>query len=380
MPKEPPTNLIFVVALLLILGVLSFLLFLPFLTYILLGLLIVYLTFPLFTRLAKWTKRPRLAAMIVLLTVVLAVVVPTGFLGWRLLKEAQGFAAGFTPEAAEAQIDSMAAGILRLVGQEPTNVTYGKAVVEAVVPAAQGYVRAHVADLLGIVTAFFVGMFILAFVIYYGLIDGPRLVGYLTEVLPLSGQQSTQLLGDVRRTLDAVFLGQIVGAVFQGVLGAIGLLLFGVPGVLVWGLVMMILSVIPFLGAFLVWAPAGVWLLATGHTWQGIGLLAWGAILVSNVDNFVKPLLVSAKAQIHPVVVLVGVLGGLLVFGVMGFVLGPLVLSLFVAVLDFWREDYLPAYREAHWQEELQEAMAHGGGLGGAFGAQPLGPSDERER
>ena len=104
---------------------------------------------------------------------------------------------------------------------------------------------------------------------------------------------------------------------------------------------MAILSLLPVIGAFLVWVPGAIFLLATGDIWQGIFLIIWGVVVVSQIDNFIKPKLIGDRADIHPIFVLIGVLGGVAAFGFIGLFLGPLVVGVTISILKVWEQDYL---------------------------------------
>ncbi len=148
-------------------------------------------------------------------------------------------------------------------------------------------------------------------------------------------------MGEAHRGLRAVFVGQMLTSIIQAVVGGIGFLIAGVPGAILWTAVMAILALLPVVGAFLVWIPAGIYLLVSGEIGWGIFLLLWGALVVSNVDNFVRPKLIGDRSGIHPLFVLVGVLGGVAAFGFIGLFLGPVLVGVTVSVLKVWEEEYL---------------------------------------
>lgn len=341
--RAPPANVLFVVALLLLLGVLSFRVFLPLLTPILLGLLLAYLVHPLHRRLARGLRdRPRIAAALLLLLIVAVVVVPASFGIVRVARELSGV----SPESAAAQVDAALAPVARALGY-PENGTYGRDAVAAAGPIVRDWLATHAGDIVSLAASIFIGVFMLVFVFYFALVDGGRFVDWLGGTMPMPRAQFEALVANVRSTLDAVFLGQLVSALSQGVLATIGFAIFGVPLFFVWGALTVVVAVLPFVGAFAVWIPVVLWMLAVGKTMPALGLAVYCLVLVANVDNVVQPVLVGRRARVHPVLVLVGVLGGVSAFGLVGFIVGPLVLSLLVAVLNFWREDYLPAFRDA---------------------------------
>ncbi|MCA1820154.1 MAG: AI-2E family transporter, partial [Halobacteriales archaeon] len=150
----------------------------------------------------------------------------------------------------------------------------------------------------------------------------------------------------------------------QGVLGGIGFLVLGVPNAVLWGAVMAILALLPVLGTFMVWVPAAIYLFIQGHVWQGIAMLIWGTFVVMIfMDNVVRPRLIGNRADIHPMFVLVGVLGGAAVFGFVGLFLGPLLVGVTIAVLKVYEADYLDPnvnlldeYESHHTAEEIVAA------------------------
>jgi len=122
-------------------------------------------------------------------------------------------------------------------------------------------------------------------------------------------------------------------------MGGIGFWLFGIPAPVFWGFIMAVLSFLPVVGAPLIWGPAVLFLFITGHTTAGFLLLAWSFAFIWTIDHIVKPKVMSARSGMHPTLALLGVLGGLVAFGFMGFILGPLFLSLFVLLLNVHIED-----------------------------------------
>ena len=141
-----------------------------------------------------------------------------------------------------------------------------------------------------------------------------------------------------RDVISASVNGVLVIPAIQGALGALAFFALGVPSALVWGVVMTFLSLIPMAGAFIVWVPAALFLVATGHLTKAIILAAWGALVIGTVDNFLRPKLVGEKTKLHELFIFFSVIGGLKVFGVLGIVLGPVVLAVTLALLDVFRQ------------------------------------------
>jgi predicted PurR-regulated permease PerM len=143
-----------------------------------------------------------------------------------------------------------------------------------------------------------------------------------------------------------MFYGNITIAIMQGILGAIGFMIFGVPSPILWGFVMVLFALIPYFGTAVVWLPAALNLIFSGYlqnnsslTTRGIFLIVYGVLVISSIDNILKPKLIGAKANVHPILVLIGVLGGLSLFGFVGLFLGPMMLALLMTFIDIYEEE-----------------------------------------
>jgi predicted PurR-regulated permease PerM len=179
-----------------------------------------------------------------------------------------------------------------------------------------------------------IGVFV--FLLYFLLVEGRTLAQYVGRAMPLPAERRKHLMAQVSGRVRALFLGTFLVALVQGTIATIGWWALGFPTPIFWGFVMTILAVIPAIGPVIVMIPAGIIAIAQGDLWQGIGLIAYGVIVVSMSDNLVRPFIVGRTSGVHPALVLLGTLGGLLVFGTTGFVLGPLVLSMIEPVLTEW--------------------------------------------
>jgi predicted PurR-regulated permease PerM len=173
------------------------------------------------------------------------------------------------------------------------------------------------------------------FLLFFLLRDGRVIVRAALGLVPLSEHRKMRLahhLGDVTR---AVVFGTLATSVLQGISVAVGFMLVDLPSPVVFGVAAAVLSVLPVGGTAFVWGPAAVWLLVAGRTGAGVFLLVWGTLIVGLADNLLRPLLISGRSEVPTLAVFVGVLGGLAAFGMVGMFLGPLVISLVVAMVRF---------------------------------------------
>lgn len=181
-----------------------------------------------------------------------------------------------------------------------------------------------------------INAFIIVFLMFYLFLDGKKLVELLKKELPLKDMYKKEIFEKFDDTIYAVIYGVVVTALVQGTIGAIGLWIFDIPSPLVWGLVMTILAMLPFVGAFLIWLPAAIIKISVGDTFNGVGLLLYGLFIVSTIDNIIKPKIIGHRSRIHPTLVLLGVVGGIKVFGLFGIVVGPLLLAILTVFLDIY--------------------------------------------
>lgn len=179
---------------------------------------------------------------------------------------------------------------------------------------------------------FFVSFFVMLYLLFFLLRDGASLSRNVREAVPLAPPQTQFLLNKFTTVIRATVKGNVVVAATQGALGGIALALLGVQGALLWGVVMAFLSLLPAVGAALVWGPVAAYFLATGAIAKGVILIVVGVFVIGLVDNILRPILVGKDTQIPDYVVLITTIGGMALFGINGFVIGPVVAALFIAV------------------------------------------------
>lgn len=190
------------------------------------------------------------------------------------------------------------------------------------------------------IATFDLGLFLL--LLFFLLRDGARLRAALRPISPFNDAQETLIFDHLGKTVKGALQSVIVVPLAQGVMAVPGFLIFGVPQPVTWGVAVSLAAIVPLLGAPLGWVPAVVWLFYTGApTWQWVGMLVYGVVVISGIDNVVKPLLLRGTAQIHPLLGFLSILGGVLAFGAFGFLVGPVILSLVLSAMRIYRLDLL---------------------------------------
>lgn len=192
---------------------------------------------------------------------------------------------------------------------------------------------------LGTLSALVSGLIVL-YTMFFFLMDGDRLLYYMLYYLPLDDEDETKLLARFMSVTRATLKGTAVIGLLQGGLAGSALYFAGVPSALFWAVVMMFLSVVPGIGTALIWVPATIWLFVQGDTTTAVVVLVFNSIVVGTVDNLVRPRLVGNDTQLHDLMIFFSTLGGLLVFGFMGFVIGPIIAALFVTVWELYGEEF----------------------------------------
>lgn len=179
---------------------------------------------------------------------------------------------------------------------------------------------------------FVVGLVITLYLAFYLIRDGTAVVNAVRSAIPLSATHKQELLGKFTTVIRATVRGNLLVAAIQGALGGLAFWFLGVSGALLWAVLMAFLSLLPAVGAGLVWLPVAVYLLMTGALWQSVALTAYGVLVIGLVDNLLRPLLVGKDTRMPDYVVMISTLGGMAVLGINGFVLGPTIAAMFIAV------------------------------------------------
>jgi len=199
-------------------------------------------------------------------------------------------------------------------------------------------------SLAGVTTALF-ELLIFLMMLFFLLRDGEKLQHELQAISPLSSEQETLIFENLGRTVRAVLQALVLVPIIQGVVAGVGFFVFGVPSPVVWSVAVVLAAFVPILGSPLGWVPAVAWLFWNGQTWQWLGLLVYGLVLISGIDNVVKPLVLQGVARIHPLLAFLSMLGGLFAFGPLGFLIGPVVLSLALSAIPIYRDVVRPRMR-----------------------------------
>ncbi|MES3023662.1 MAG: AI-2E family transporter [Pseudomonadota bacterium] len=204
--------------------------------------------------------------------------------------------------------------------------------------AVQGskFIATHVLNIGRNAFDFVVSFFVMLYLLFFLLKDGSALAHRIQRAIPLSAEHKQNLFDKFTTVTRATVKGNFLVAAAQGAMGGLAFWVLGVQGALLWAVVMAFLSLLPAVGAALVWAPVALYLLATGAIWQGVALIAFGVLVIGMIDNVLRPILVGKDIKMPDYLVLISTLGGMAIFGLNGFVIGPMVAAMFIALWDIF--------------------------------------------
>ena len=185
---------------------------------------------------------------------------------------------------------------------------------------------------------FIFSFFLMVFTLYIFFRDGRRITDWLTGLLPLPAAQRQRIVEEFSEVVTATIVGDLVVALLQGFMGGLAFWVLGLPASAFWGGVMAFLSILPVVGSPLIYVPAAALVILQGEFVTGALLLAWGGLVVSQIDNILRPVLISGRTKLHTLTLFFSILGGIYLFGLFGIIAGPLVAALFLTMLNLYRE------------------------------------------
>jgi predicted PurR-regulated permease PerM len=322
----------------------------PFFMAVLLAGIFSGMAYPLYRRLARWSKgRKAPASAATILIVLLLIVGPLSGLLGIVASQAINVTQSVTPwvEQQMSQTDRQDELLSKLplyekwepyknqvaakIGQVAGNV--GSFLVNSVASATKG------------TASFMLSLFIMLYAMFFFLMGGREILEKILYYMPLGPKEENRMVEKFVSVTRATIKGTLVIGLIQGTLAGLGLFVAGIGGAAFWGTVMAVLSIIPGVGTALVWIPAVIYLIAVGNIVTGILLALWCILIVGMVDNVLRPYLVGRDTKMSDLMILLGTLGGIIVFGAVGFIIGPIVAALFVTIWEMYGEafkEYLP--------------------------------------
>lgn len=302
------------------------------------GTLLIAATFavvfrPVFRLIGKWTGGRRgVAAILTIIIILTMVFCPLYIFASQILDQAIGLYDSLNSNG-QQQIQTVTSTLESQLKRIAPNTTIN---LNDLTRKGLDFVVKHLGGFFSSFVKFIFNFFLFLISLYYFLKDGPKLAETLKSISPLPDSYDQEIISKLESAVNSVIRGSVLIAIIQGLLTIIGFTIFGVPNALLWGSLAIITALIPSIGTALISLPAILFLYFTGPILPAIGLAIWAIVGVGLIDNFLSPFLINKGIKVHPFLVLLSVLGGLSIFGAIGFLLGPLILSLLFALLHIY--------------------------------------------
>jgi predicted PurR-regulated permease PerM len=319
--------------LLAIVGLTVVFMFLPFFKLIALGGILAVLFHPLKLRISKHVKSETLSSLMTLVLALLIIIVPIYAVGQLAFNEIfsvynQARTGGFV--FSQAEFLNHLSGTSRTVVEGFLN-TAGQKISDFA-----GNAFYSITGLLSNIAGFVVSLILVIFTLYYFLRDGDKFKSFVESIFPLSHTHEALLVDKLELAIKGVVQGSFTVALLQGTVSTVGFYIFGVPQPLLWGVFTVLAALVPTVGTLLSLVPAILYLFITGNTGAGIGMAIWAFLSIQSIDNFISPKLIGYKTNLHPLLTLLSILGGIAMFGYLGFLIGPILMSMFIALLELY--------------------------------------------
>ena len=315
--------------------ILAFLIIKSIISSIIFGVLLAYIFYPIYQWIYKKIKNKNISALIVCIGLLMLIIIATGIILGSLLKQIIEFSVYLK---GVNWVNVIKTTLPEFIATSETSATIVKSLKSSLSMILEDFIT-QLGNLVLNIPAILLQLLIVFLIFFFSLKDGEEAFEYLKSLLPFKKEIQEKFFKQFKDITQSVLVGQIVVGVIQGIVAGIGYFIFGVPNALLLTLLTIIVGVIPIIGPWLVWVPVDVYLFATGMSGAGIGLLIYGLFLINWIDIVIRPMIVSRKTQINSAIVLVGMIGGLFVFGILGLIIGPLILGYILLVIEMYRKD-----------------------------------------
>ncbi len=317
----------------------AFMVYRPFTNVIILALVLAILLSPIYECLLKLFRgRSKTAAAVVIVLTILFILLPLLLLSIQIFNQSQDVYVQLQSNSFDYV--QQALGTI----EKPIQTHFPEFTINlnGFLQQTVAWIGDNAANIISNTSQALLGLMLVFITLFFFLKDGKKFLSYIIKLSPLEDSYDVKIFHRIATMISSVVRGVLLIAVVQAILVGIGFYFFGVPNATLWGTVTLVASLLPFIGVSLVVFPGVVYLLLTGHLLAAIGLAVWGTLLVGLIDNLLMPFMYGKGAKVHPLVILFAVLGGIYAFGPLGFLIGPMMVSLFIAILDIYREYLIP--------------------------------------
>ncbi|MBT4166367.1 AI-2E family transporter [archaeon] len=309
----------------------------PIIGAIIYGILLAYIFHPIYKIILSKLKSKNLSASIVCLGVLAIVIGLIIIIISSLFKEIISLYLMFQQTDL---INIIKEALPPFIASSEISSTFVSAINNSLLNLLSLYLS-KISKLLLNIPAIILQLFVVFLIFFFALKDGTKALGYIKSISPLKKETHEKFFKYLRDITKSVLLGQILSGLLQGVFAGIGYFIFGVPNALLLTLLTIIMAIIPIIGPWFIWVPVVVYLYATGRNIAATGLFIYGLVIVSWIDNFVRPVIVSKRTKVNTAIVIIGMIGGLFAFGILGLIIGPLILAYILLAIELYRKNTL---------------------------------------
>jgi predicted PurR-regulated permease PerM len=316
----------------------------PFFYPIFWAAIIAGIFFPVWKRINTKIKYPNISSLLTILIVLVIIIIPITLLSSLVLKESVDLYASLTNN--EGPIVSTVKGVFSWIKDNPItdklhiDEQQVTAKLTEVATMATDFILTFAKNFTQNSVTFLIMFIIMLYSLFFFLKDGPRMLKRLSHLSPLGDKHEALMYKKFTSTARAVLKGTLIVGAVQGLLTGLLFYVVGIKGALIWVIISTLFSVIPGFGSYFIWLPAALIMFALGNIWQGLLILIVGTLLISTIDNFLRPILVGNDTQMHPLLILLSTLGGLVIFGLSGFIIGPIITALVLSLWDIYEQYY----------------------------------------
>ncbi len=315
-----------------ILLVLSFFLLRPILLSIIIGFILVFIFAPLNDWFNKFIKSRTLCVIISTILLFLIIFLPLWFLTPLIIDEAVKFYLSFQKLDL---INNLKNIFPSFFSSEQFSLEIASALQSFMTQTTNSLVNS-LAEIFFNLPALLLQFTVIIFTFFFGLRDKEKLISYIKGIMPFTSDVQKKLFDSTKGITASVLYGQIIIGMIQGIIAGLGFIIFGVPNALFFALLATLAGILPIIGPFIVWVPIAIYLFITGDTLPAIGIVIFGTAS-SVIDNFLRPIIVSKRTSLPTPLILIGMIGGLFLFGILGLILGPLIIAYLLIVLEIYR-------------------------------------------
>jgi len=316
----------------------------PFFAPIVWAGILVIVCYPLYNIILKKVRSTTLASLISCFLILIIILVPSIYLLASLVNEAADAVQKINEAYQKGNLDGLFAPMTPLLNliknklnsyPQLANVDFVSIVKDAMSSVTKA-IGSQATTVIANISKTIFYFLLMLFTMFFFFRDGERIIAFLKRITPIEKEQVAYLYSHFRKVIEGMMYGGMVMALIQGLLGGILFAIMGISSAVLWGAVMAFLAFIPIVGPFLVYIPAGIILILGGSYVKGILIIAIGSLVISQIDNFIRPLLFAGKTQTHTLMLFFSIMGGIYMFGLLGIVLGPFIAAVFISILKMF--------------------------------------------